>query len=188
MEGTAEEKWQYELSLFNKIFYSLLAGAIVLFGLYLSTITSPAGQLFSGIVLSVLMVLASLIILNVIRRKLVINKDSIVYTGLFSTRVLPIPSIRGRRVSSKAIIIESSLPEYSRIYIGKYTDLANSTDIRNWVTANFKDLNAEDLAAGRQQMLEDPALGNSPEVDITPHSLPLISEHSLPVFQSKVYQ
>ncbi|MEO6355633.1 MAG: hypothetical protein ABIU77_15870 [Ferruginibacter sp.] len=163
MEGTAEEEWQYELSLFNKIFYSLLAGAIVLFGLYLSTITSPAGQLFSGIVISVLMVLASLIILNVIRRKLVINKDSIVYTGLFSTRELPIPAIRGRRVSSKAIIIESSLPEYGRIYIGRYTDLANSTDIRNWVTANFKDLNAEDLAAGRQQMLEDPALGNSPE-------------------------
>jgi hypothetical protein len=163
MEDTAEEEWQYELSLFNKIFYSLLAGAIVLFGLYLSTITSPAGQLFSGIVISVLMVLASLIILNVIRRKLVINKDSIVYTGLFSTRELPIPAIRGCRVSSKAIIIESSLPEYGRIYIGKYTDFANSTDIRKWVTADFKDLNAEDLAAGRQQMLEDPALGYSQE-------------------------
>ncbi len=29
---------------------------------------------------------------------------------------------------------------------------------------------------------------NDPKVDITPYSLPLISEDSLPVFQSKVYQ
>ncbi|WP_290335283.1 hypothetical protein [Ferruginibacter paludis] len=158
-----EEEWEYPLSGFTKIFYSLTSAAIFLFGLYLGSTPSPAGIAFSLTVVSVLMLLAGLIVLNVARKKLVITKDRILYTSLFSTRELPIQSIRGYRVSSKAIVIEPSSPEYGRIYIGNYTDLANSSDIRKWVMANFKDVNAEDLAIARHQMLEDPTVGNSPE-------------------------
>ncbi|MDB5277957.1 MAG: hypothetical protein JWR61_2912 [Ferruginibacter sp.] len=158
-----EEEWEYPLSGFTKIFYGILSAAIFVFGLYLGSAPSPAGVVFSLTIVSAIILLAGLIALNIIRRKLVIKKDSIAYTGLFSTRELPLQAIRGRRVSPNAIVIESSSTEYPHIYIGKYIDLANSGDIKKWVTTNFKDLNAEDLATARQQMLEDPALGNSPE-------------------------
>lgn len=163
MGNLIQEEREYRLSGFNKIFYSIIATGTFLFAIYMGSFKSPAGLVFSWIVVSLLISLAGLIIINVVRRKVIINKEGIIYTGLFSTRKLPLQEIRGYRVSSKTIIIESASAEYSRIYIGNYIDFANSNDLLKWVIANLKDLNAEDLATARQQMLEDFDLGNSPE-------------------------
>ena len=163
MENLIGDEREYELSGFNKIFYSIIATGIFLFAIYLGSFKSPAGLVFSWIVVSFLILLSGLIIINVVRRKLVINKDGIIYTGLFSTSKLPLEAIRGCRVSSKIIVIESASVEYPRIYIGHYIDFANSTDIQKWLTENLKDLNAEDLATARHEMLENATLGNSPK-------------------------
>jgi hypothetical protein len=163
MENLIEEEREYRLSVFTKVFYCIIAAGICWFGVSLSPESSATGLVFRYILMLLLFVIAGLMVMNVVKRKLVINRNSIIYTNLFYTRTLPLQAIRGYRVAAREIKIESTSEEYTTINLGNHIDFAESSEIRKWITTNFKDLNAEDLAAARRQLMEDSTLGNSPE-------------------------
>lgn len=152
----------YPLSVFNKIFHGFLATGLLLFTVYMFRRAPAKSQSAAWIVIPMIAGL-SVLILTTLRRKVTINSDSIINTGLLGTKEIPLQAIRGMRLNAKNIILEPSSAGYPRITIGNYDDLARSGQLLQWLQSNVKNLNAEDLETDRQQLLQNDALGDSTE-------------------------
>lgn len=157
---------EYRLSTFSNIFYGLCALASAVFGTFLFTTSLPAAQpgplyaiRFFGLAL---FIFAILIAINLKRRRLVIDNNSILYVSLFNTRKLDLTSIKGCRVSSKRIRVEPLSTGTPGFTIGNYIDFRDSTGLSSWAKTHFADLDAEDLAANSQAAADDPRLGDTP--------------------------
>jgi hypothetical protein len=161
MEELDTQEQEYPLSLFNKILHSIFGTALFIAGLVFANYASRGSHPEAAwIVFSYLTVL-SIVPFVTLRLKVTITKHSIIHRSLFSTKELPLAAAKGYRLFSKGFAIEPTSPEYPRIVVGNDMDLAHSTELRQWVQTNFKDLDAEDLQTAQQQLLQDEKFGHS---------------------------
>jgi len=122
-------------------------------------------QLQPVLLLFPLMILAGtvLIIVNVLKRKVVIYDDSIVCINLFSRKEIAFSDIKGCRIGDKLISVEPLSQQTPKIAISNYSDLGDSDQLKSWFRDNFADLDAADLKQDEEKLLHDPTLGYSEE-------------------------
>ncbi|WP_259070834.1 hypothetical protein HDF24_23660 [Mucilaginibacter sp. X4EP1] len=146
-----------------KIFYSVAAIILIAFSIFLCLLDhSKTG---SGILVIpvVMILLAFWIILSQIRRKIIISADSIISISAFGTKEIPAANVKGCRITSKVIVIESAAPNHTKIIINNYSDLGNSGGLAKWLKENFADLNEVDLKQQQEKFANDTSLGATEE-------------------------
>jgi len=154
---------EYTVSTGWKIFYGLLAVGLMIFAIILGNM--PTTVQSKAILLIPLVFGAGgiLILVNIFKRKVTIYSDSVRCVNLFSTKELAVSDIKGCRIGQKAIFVEPVDGSGSKITISNYSDLTNSDDLVAYFRDNFKNLDAIDLAAEQNAVLEDPSLGFTKE-------------------------
>lgn len=135
--------------------------SISIFAFYYSAVNQSIASLVTAVVF---LTMPILVVLNVIRKRVVVEADSITYTGIFSQKRLPFLSIRGYRIGFKNIYLEPLQPGDPTIVIWHYRDLENGRDLMLWVTEAFQDLNTADRASQRATILTNVRLGATEEV------------------------
>lgn len=150
---------EYVISTGMKIFYILLAVGMFIFALVLLKI--PQSQ--SALLLFPLIIIAGsiLIIVNALKRKIIIYNDSILCINLFSRKEINITDIKGCRIDQKFITLEFNSGD--KMIIRSYSDLRDSSELVNWIKDSFKDLDAIDLKHDEEQVLQDTSLGYTVE-------------------------
>lgn len=151
---------EYRISTWYKYFYGIIAIILLVFSIYFFSLQKP-NNLFLLFIPLFFLIFSILIVVNFIKRKLVINEKSILCINLFSEKELNISAIKGYRLGSKSIIIEPISENDSKLIIGNYIDFENREDISEWVVKNFKDLDTLDLESENQKFLKDTAFGSS---------------------------
>jgi len=150
---------EFTVSTGMKFFYGAIAVFMAGFSLFLFNMghpnTGPAILLFPVLIL----ILAVLIVLSQLKRKIIISADLIVKVSILGRKELPTANVKGCRIGGKAIFIESDSPSYPKITINNYSDFGSSDDLKSWLAENFKDLDAEDLKQTEDQILHDTSLG-----------------------------
>lgn len=153
-------KQEYRISTWQKGFYGIMAFMIFGFALILFNLPKVKNSFLLFITLFLLFISASIVI-NFVKRKLVISENSILCVNLFSRKELKLTAIKGYRLNGKLIKIEPISENDAILSIGNYTDLQDSIEITNWLAKNFKDLDALDLESEHQKLLKDKSLGFS---------------------------
>lgn len=152
---------EYTISTGMKIFYILLAAGMFIFAFVLLKMPQSQSALLLMPVLFI--AIAGLIIANVLRRKIIIYADSILYISLFSTKEIAISNVKGCRIGQKFITVETTDPNVPKLTINNYIDFANSDQLASWVKEHFKDLDEIDLRQDEEKVLHDTNLGYSEE-------------------------
>jgi hypothetical protein len=154
---------EYRLSGFIKIFYGLTAVVLAGFSIFLLTFNKPGLQpglfYFTRLFGLAILTFAILIWINLKRKKVVIDDNSILYVSLFSRRQLEITDVKGCRIGAKRIQLEPLSSATPGILIGNYEDLRNSTELSSWVKCHFVDLDAQDLTIHLQEAANNPRFG-----------------------------
>lgn len=146
---------EYTISTGMKIFYILIAAGMFVFAIVL--LKTPQDQ--SLLLLFPLLIIAgsALIIVNALKRKVIIYDDSILCIKLFSRKELAFNDIKGCRIGQKVISLESNSGD--KMTISNYSDLSDSSGLESWIKENFKDLDAIDLKQDEESVLHDSSLG-----------------------------
>lgn len=151
---------EYRISTWNKCFYGFIA--LIIFGasIFFFNLIKTKNILLWVVPLSTI-IISVLIVINFIKRKLIIDKRSILCVNLFSKKELDLSSIKGYRLNGKMIKVEPISEHDPIISIGNYNDFEKSEDISEWICKNFKDLDALDLEVENQNFLKDSTFGSS---------------------------
>ena len=152
---------EYKVSIGTKLLYSLGTCGMFVFFLWLSTVATTKGIIPSIIFAASFFCLSILVLISIFRRKVVVSENDIKCVFIFSKRKMEFADIKGARVESKAIIIESLQEGIKPMVITNYVDLKNCDELRGWVQNNFKDLNTIDLENEHQQLLNNTRLGTT---------------------------
>jgi hypothetical protein len=154
---------EYTVSIGMKIFFGAISAFMFAFAIFLfanfHSATGPEVLLIPFIIL----VGSALIILNQIKRRIVITADAVLSVNLFRRKEIPIVNIKGFRCDAKSLIIEPSAPEYPKIRLVNYSDFAHDEELTKWLRGNFEDLNAIDHQIDLDDILSNPALGATKE-------------------------
>lgn len=153
-------KQEYRISTWQKVFYGLIAFIILGLALFLFNLPK-AKNAFLILIPLFLLFISTLIVINFVKRKLVISENSILCVNLFSRKELKLTAIKGYRLNGKFIKIEPISENDAILSIRSYTDLEDNIKITNWLAKNFTDLDAFDLETEHQKLLKDKSLGFS---------------------------
>jgi hypothetical protein len=146
-----------------KICYGAIAFGLIIFSGYLliNTKLNPNG---AGIFMSaILLVIASGIIFNLFKRKVIFSENTVIYVSIWGSKELFNIDIKGFRVGEKAIFIEPLQQGYSKIKIRDYDSVGANNDLVEWLTCHFKDLNKEEFEGEKAEILQDLDLGQTAE-------------------------
>ena len=151
---------EYRISTWNKFFYGFFA--LIIFGasIFFFYVIITKNLILLVVPLS-LLIISVLIVINFIRRKLVIDEKSLLCVNLFSKKELNLSSIKGYRFNGKMIKVEPISETDAIINIGNYIDFENSESFIEWIIKNFKDLDALDLEIENHNFLKDSTFGFS---------------------------
>jgi hypothetical protein len=149
----------------RKISYCIMAILLLIFSVFLFQSMYSAVHLSVSLLIMaiVLLVIPMLVVINVVRKKVIVGSDWIAYTGLFSEKTLPFQSIKGYRFGFKNIYLEPLLPGDPAIVIWHYRDLENGMELKEWVKEAFQDLNTADLASQHAAVLTNTRWGATEE-------------------------
>lgn len=151
---------EFTISSGTKIFNGLLAAGMSLFSIFLFYKIIPRYS-FILVIPLVILVIAVLIIVTFLKRKIVLSESTLLVVTLFSVKELQIAAIKGFRIDNKIIKIEPISVTDTTLVIGNYIDFKDSSEILEWLFKNFKDLDALDLETEHQKLLRDTTLGFS---------------------------
>jgi len=159
-------EYEYTTSTGYKIFYGILAIVLVGFTLFVPMSANNGGYndnpaLFIFPILGI--AAAALIILNLIKRKIVITDYSIKYITLWSTKEIVIKDIKGFRMGSKAIFIYPFDEHAPKFAIKDTVSIGDKKGFIDWMNENFKDLNKEEFESAKSELLQDTNLGVTQE-------------------------
>ena len=154
---------EYKISIGMKIFYGVLATGIFVFSIFLFKTYNPSVNEAVLLIPSILILGSILMLINIIRRKVIISATGITNINVFSKKELLFTEIKGCRVLQKTIFVEPISPDKSKITIVNYDDLADSEGLAKWFKENFKDQDAIDLKEQQVKILSDTSLGYSQE-------------------------
>ena len=154
---------EYTISTGMKILYGSIATGAFVFSIVLFNMPNHSGG--QAVLLIPFLFLAGsvLIIINLFKRKVIITDDSITNINVFSKKELLLSDIKGCRVGQKVISLEPVSSEQSKITISNYIDLKDNDLLASWVRGNFKDLDAADLKAEKEALLQNTDLGFTEE-------------------------
>lgn len=153
---------EFETSIYWKIIYGAVAIAVIGLSIFLFFDSrSPAG-LGKVIMPVILLVIAFGIIVNLIKRKIVISQYNIISTGVWGTRELSNTNVKGFRIGDKAIYIKPK-DGYSKITIRDYISIGKSTELIECLKTQYTDLDAVEYNQEHEEILNDPNLGFSKE-------------------------
>jgi len=150
---------EYTISTGMKIFYSLVAMAMFVFSVYLINIYNPSVSYAVLLLPLFLAAGAVLIIVNLVKRKVIIDAHSVLCISLFSRKELGFTLIKGCRIGQKIIHIEPFSTKDPTIIIRNYIDFKKSDELAGWIKNNFKDLDSIDLKEEQQKLLQNTGLG-----------------------------
>src|ERR1700761_4935517 len=129
---------EYTISTIMKLIYGALALVMLCFaGFVLSMHKNPDVSPVVYCIPVLIFAGGVLVLINLFRRKVIINSDRISCINLFSNKELALTAIKGSRVGKKAIVLESNA-DGSKIIIANYNDLADSESLVHWAETNFK--------------------------------------------------
>jgi hypothetical protein len=155
---------EFSVSAGIKVLYCLIA--VGMLGLSMFMFSKPKNEEVSTLIYLLplfFMAIGILFIVNVMRRKVIVDDDKVINTGLFTTKELLITDIRGYRLVQKALCLEPVSSTNSKITINNYIDLNGSWDLLQYCKTNFKDLNELDLEEQQDKIQQDPNLGFTSE-------------------------
>jgi len=153
---------EYTISTGTKIFYGALAVGLFGFSIFLFSMPKNVNVSPAVYILPLLLMAGSvLIIVNIIKRKVIIYDDRIVCINLLATKELAFTDIKGCRIGQKVIWIEPVSDNYPKITISNYIDLGNSEDLVTYLKTNFKDQDEADLEQEHDRLLHDTSIGTT---------------------------
>ncbi|WP_094569701.1 hypothetical protein [Mucilaginibacter xinganensis] len=152
---------EYTISTGSKIFNSILGTLMIFFSLFLFKISNlQAGAQQLIFILPILLLVGGILILiNQFKAKIVIYDDRIRKVNVFTNKELLFSDVKGIRVGSKLILIES-FTEY-KLSIKNYSEFAGSEQVVDWLIENFTNLDKADLAEEKLLFLKDPDFGST---------------------------
>jgi hypothetical protein len=157
---------EYTTSTGYKIFYGAAAAALIIFTfvIYVSVVNGDSNNEYhSHVGLLALPVLgfagAILIVINLIKRKIVISDGGISYANIWGAKEISYKDIKGFRVGEKAIFIIPVEEGYSKLMIKDYASIGDDKGFKQWLAENFKDLDKEEFEEAKKEILQDAALG-----------------------------
>ncbi|WP_121811425.1 hypothetical protein [Mucilaginibacter kameinonensis] len=161
--GTTFEK-EYSFSTGWKIFLYITIVAMIIGGAYLAY-TSIADKSWWLVLIGIgLVTLGLYLYLEFKASKIIISNNSIKRTGYFSSRELLINDIKGYdTVQGKRITIRPVDKSNKAIVLSDYSYFAEYGEILQWLTANCKDLDAEQEQKGIEEIQNDESYGYSSE-------------------------
>lgn len=145
-----------------KIFYYLLAAALMSAGLFILTLPNKHSGLFYFMPIYFGAIGISIVV-NAVRRKVTVINDTITVVGPFKTREIAISDIEGIRFGQKRITIVSKNPGQPDVPIVNYANLNSGNQLVNYLKGTFPDLDAVDLNEQQQSLLQDANLGLTAE-------------------------
>jgi hypothetical protein len=131
--------------------------------LFQSLYSAVQVSVFSLIMALVFLAIPVLVVINIIRKKVIVEDDQITYAGLFSKKKLLFHSIKGYRIGFKNIYLEPLLPGDPTIVIGHYRDLEYGVELMQWIKETFQELNGEDLSSQRTMLATSERWGATEE-------------------------
>ena len=149
---------EYTTSTGYKIFYSVLGLLAVGFALFLFKVPSHADSKLIFLLPLFILVLGIMIIVNQLKRKLTISDTGITYANIFKSTTIPFDEVKGYRIGSKVIYVESD-QDGRKITMNDYLSLGDSDSLKDWLRGNFKDLDKEDYESEKDAILHDASLG-----------------------------
>jgi hypothetical protein len=155
---------EFSVSTGMKVFYCLLGVGAIVFSLYLFSM--PKNEEVSSLVyLFPLFFTATgaILILNGLRRKVMIEDDRVVNVGVFTTEELLISDIKGYRLGRKGLYIDPISSVNKRITINNYNDFSDSWDLLQYIKKTFKDLDEVDLKEQQETISQNTDLGLTSE-------------------------
>lgn len=153
---------EFTLSKYWKAFYGIVATGAGSASIFLLTKLSSAKSPSALIALSVVFLIFGIIMaLYILRRKVVLSKNSISVSGILGTREFANNEVKGFRLEAKAILIFSNTECVRRIMINDYDSIGNSNALINELTERYPDLDAIDYQAGLSDILQSDELGLS---------------------------
>lgn len=155
---------EFRISTGMKIVYGLLAacmGGFALFMLYVSA--HDANERWVFIAVPVFLACMVLIVINLFKRRVVIDGHCLICVNVFSRKELELSQIKGYRSDTKSIVIEPLSSSDPRIVIRNYTELADDESLFDWFKNNLKDLDAIEFEKEQEEVLQNSQFGATEE-------------------------
>jgi len=159
-------EYEYTTSTGYKIFYGIAAIFIVGFTFFMPLLANNGGYNNNPalIIFPILgIAAAALIIINLIKRKIVITDYSIKYINVWGSKEIVIKDIKGFRIGEKAIFICPFDEHTPKLSIKDTLSIGDKKGFVNWLNENFKDLNKEEFESAKAEILQDSSLGITQE-------------------------
>ncbi len=94
---------EYTITIFSKIFYSILSIGMFVFAIFLFSIYKPSVTSVVLLFPISILIISVLILINVFKRRIILSEQSVFYSNIFATKELAIEAIKGCRIESKVI-------------------------------------------------------------------------------------
>jgi len=151
---------EYTISTGWKIFMISVATILIGFSIFLFSLGEGKSNNPFIILLPISILIGGIwIIVQQIRKKIIITDESITRINAFGSKEIAIKDVKGCRIGDKVIYIEAVSVDNAEITINNYDLLGNSEELKNYFKENFKDIDAIDLENEREKMLKNTALG-----------------------------
>ena len=156
---------EYSLSNGWKISTYILSAAIVGAMLYffVDALSSSKDVLFWTGLFVAITALFGYFSIAACRSKIVFKNDEIIQYGTFKNKQLFFKEVKGIRVTSKIVVIESNAPNKSNIVISDYGYIKNNTMLLVFLSGRFHDLDKANYNRELTEILNDPEIGVSTE-------------------------
>lgn len=145
-----------------KIFYYLLAAALMGAGLFILTLPNKHSGLFYFMPIYFGAIGVSIVV-NAVRRRVTVVNNRITVVSPFKTSEIAISDIEGIRFGQKRITIVSKNPGQPDVPIVNYANLNSGNQLVNYLKGTFPDLDAVDLNEQQHSLLQDANLGLTAE-------------------------
>ena len=107
---------------------------------------------------------ASLVFINLYKRKIVLSDKGIRYTSVWGSNEILFNNIKGYRITKGGVLIFPIERRYSRIYIRDYSSIGDNSEFIEWLRANYNDVDRVKFEQEKQEIFSNPNLGATPEV------------------------
>lgn len=151
---------EYATSIYFKIIYGLVAVGLFSVSIYFFVISLLHGHVVWVLPL-IGIIAATLIAVNLYKRKIIITNDSITYISVWSSKELLMVDIKGYRTTKNTIYIYPVSRSYRKISINDNWSLENTDAIFDWFRKTLIDLDIADIEAEKKQIFRDIKIGST---------------------------
>jgi hypothetical protein len=152
---------EYKVGLFGKIFYGLTVGGLLIVFSLVVIATLPEKPVYLVFLIPILM--CFVVLINIFKSKVIITDSDITRIRIFYNKTLNFADIKGVRIESKIIFIESVDSSHTQVKISNYDSFGKSEELAKWLSERFIDLDEMDRKTEEEALLNDNTLGFTPK-------------------------